>query len=169
MSEIKTKAPSGDPRTRLPYERLLTIVNNRVTASAVGGNVSFEDEWRQLQATAAKSRDAKMQLASLPGDDSGGSGTLQVNLEELSKAAGSIDNIRDSANETDNTAQKNTTTAAGSLSGWQSSKALTDLDGRWAKQATALSTTLQSISQGLRDSALYIGGTESAVTHGFKK
>lgn len=94
---------------------------------------------------------------------------MQVNLEELSKAAGSIDNIRDSANETDNTAQKNTTTAAGSLSGWQSSKALTDLDGRWAKQATALSTTLQSISQGLRDSALYIGGTESAVTHGFKK
>jgi len=117
--------------------------------------MSFEEEWAQLVAQAARERDARTQLNTAGGDKGGGSGEkLSVTPEVLTKRASKADTVRSNFAAADNAAMKETKEVAGGLKGFKSATAFGTFQDRWEDQMKYVEGLLATgVSKALRTAA----------------
>lgn len=119
--------------------------------------MSFDDEWAGVRAEAHTRRAAKMELAGLEGDRSGGANPpqYQVTSSDLTHHAEKADIVRGDFAKVDDTALKETGPVGGSLKGFASAAAFKVFEDRWQSQMTYVEGLLEKdVAAALRSSAL---------------
>lgn len=115
--------------------------------------MSFDQEWAGLVANAQAQSSPSMNLNDAESPGGGGGGTLSVSASVLRTYAGKSDTTRGEFAKADNDTMRETEQVPGTMKGFESDEAMSQLQKRWRGQMRYLDQQLAGVSKGLRAAA----------------
>lgn len=126
--------------------------------------MSFEDEWAQIRAEAARERGAETRLNQASGAKGGKK--LQVTASVLESRAKHADAVRGNFTKADDAATKETAQIKSGLKGFSSASGLDAFQERWRNQVSYLESLLEhGVAGALRSAARQFGAEDRAQSN----